>query len=128
MQTCFATEAVIERIARELGLEMRDVQELNFIKDGEMTILQQPITGSTLGTVWNTLLSRSQYSQRLDVVRNYNNQNLFRKRGLSICPVKYGIIYEVVDTYIKTLVNPLTLFEILQSFSLGCYRYWMDRV
>lgn len=91
VQTCFATEVVIERVAHELGLPTRTVQEANFIKDGDTTIVNQTITNCKLQTVWETLLSRCQYNDRLLRVQQYNASNLWRKRGISITPVKYGI-------------------------------------
>lgn len=42
---------------------------------------------------WDTLLRRSRYHQRLTEITEYNSNNIWRKRGISIEPVKYGIGY-----------------------------------
>lgn len=91
VQSCFATEMIMERIAYELQLPMYSVQQMNFIQDGKTTILGQPIQNCTLPTVWNTLMQRSHYSDRLVAVNTYNSANLWRKRGIAVSPVKYGI-------------------------------------
>lgn len=91
VQTSLFTEMVIERVALELGLPISAVQEKNFIKDGEVAICGQVITDSTLPTVWSTLLQRSRFNSRLSVCNQYNTNNLWRKRGIAICPVKYGM-------------------------------------
>ena len=91
VQTSFCTELVVERVAAELGLPVLQVQQRNFIADGDMAICGQVIQDCTLPTVWGTLLQRSQYEARLNRAMQYNTRSLWRKRGISICPVKYGM-------------------------------------
>ena len=91
VQACHATEIVVERVGFELGVDTRVVQEKNFIRDGQTTILGQPISDCTMPIVWNTLVTRSRYSERIKDVNEFNNSSLWRKKGISICPVKYGI-------------------------------------
>lgn len=91
VQSCFATEMVIERVAYELNLPVTLVQQRNFIRDGQTTIVGQPIVDCTLPTVWGTLMQRSNYDSRLANVEMFNSTNLWRKRGISAVPVKYGI-------------------------------------
>jgi len=69
------------------------VQRRNFITDGESTICGQVITDCTLDTVWTTLMARSRYQERLAANQRFNSssQSLWRKKGLAICPVKYGM-------------------------------------
>lgn len=91
VQASFCTEFVVERVAQELGLPVTQVQQKNFIADGELAICGQVIQDCTLPTVWSTLLQRSRYDARLSQVSQYNARSLWRKRGISICPVKYGM-------------------------------------
>ena len=91
IQFCLATEILVERVAEELGLPIAEVQKKNFITDGQSTILGQVIKDCTLDRVWSTLMDRSKYSERLGAVNAYNSRNLWRKRGIYVCPVKYGI-------------------------------------
>ena len=91
VQACFATEMVIERIAYELNIPVTDVQQRNFIQNGQTTIIEQPIVDCTMQTVWDTALKRTGYATRMELVKAYNTKNVWRKRGISIVPVKYGI-------------------------------------
>jgi len=91
IQSCLATGILLERVSIELGKSFAEVQQKNFIQDGLTTILGQVVENCTLNRVWNTLVNRSHYQERLQSVQNFNAQNLWRKRGISIYPVKYGI-------------------------------------
>jgi xanthine dehydrogenase/oxidase len=91
VQSCFATEVVVERVAWETERAITEVQELNFIQNGQSTINGQLITNCTLNEVWSTLYQRSRYPERYQAIESYNLSSIWRKRGISICPVKYGI-------------------------------------
>jgi xanthine dehydrogenase molybdopterin-binding subunit B len=58
---------------------------------GQKTIIGQTISDCNLPTVWSILTQRSKYFDRLNNINIYNNNNLWKKKGISICPVKYGI-------------------------------------
>ena len=105
VQTCLCTEMVIERVATELGLPITTVQQKNFITDGESAVCGQIITDCTLPTVWNTLLQRSKFASRQSLVAQYNSRNLWRKRGISICPVKYGMGWAGYNAGVQLGVN-----------------------
>ena len=91
VQTCLFTEMMMERIAFELKVPLNIIQQRNFIGDGKKTICGQVITDCTLPTVWSTLMKRSGYDARLTKCNQYNDHNLWRKKGIAITPVKYGM-------------------------------------
>lgn len=91
VQTCLFMEMVLERMASQLSLPLATVQQRNFISNGKPTINGQVITNCTLEEVWSKVLRRSQYASRVQRVANFNRENLFRKRGIAVCPVKYGM-------------------------------------
>jgi xanthine dehydrogenase/oxidase len=105
VQTSFCTELVVERVAVELGLSITAVQQRNFISDGKMAVCGQVITDCTLPTVWSTMLQRSRYDSRLNLIAQYNARNLWRKRGISVCPVKYGMGWNGYNAGVKVGVN-----------------------
>ena len=86
VQSCLCTEVIIERVARELCQPITTIQQTNFISDGQLTILGQPITHCTMATVWATLMERSRCSERTARVEDFNKSSLWRKRGISCCP------------------------------------------
>lgn len=91
VHTCLITEMVIERISVELGLPLSTVQERNFIRDGQVTINNQPIIHCKIQDVWEKVMRRSHFSDRQAAISQFNTQNLWRKRGIACCPVKYGM-------------------------------------
>jgi xanthine dehydrogenase/oxidase len=91
VHSCFFTECVMGRIANALGLPMNVVQERNFLIQGETTINGDTITTTTLQDIWSKIMKRSHYQTRLQYIQQYNSQNLWRKKGIAICPSKYGI-------------------------------------
>jgi xanthine dehydrogenase molybdopterin-binding subunit B len=59
------------------------------------------VEDSQLDRVWRTLLQRSLYSQRLEIAKEFNSKNLWRKRGISIDPVKYGIGWSMCNAGVQ---------------------------
>jgi xanthine dehydrogenase/oxidase len=105
VQACLATEMIVERVAHETSLSTTQVQQLNFIQDGQATISGQVVSNSTLTTVWDTLYSRSRYADRYSRISAYNASSLWRKRGISICPVKYGIGWSGYNAGVNISIN-----------------------
>ena len=105
LQSNVALELVLDRIAAILGLPTSVVQQRNFIKDGLTTICGQVITDCNLENVWKILMNKGQYYERLKRVNQYNNANIWRKKGLAICPVKYGISSEGYQAGVSIGVN-----------------------
>jgi xanthine dehydrogenase/oxidase len=95
VQSCLATSVLIDRIATELRLKnSMIIQSRNFFETGNTTITGQPIGDtSNLYRCWETLLRRSRYSERFLEIEKWNEKNLWRKRGIAIEPMKYGIGY-----------------------------------
>ena len=101
VQSAIATSVVVERVARELGLDIEEVQHKNLLQNGDKTIIGQPIQNSTLEQCWQTLLERSHFRTRQQDVVEFNGNNLWRKRGIAIEPVKYGIEWGGYDAGVQ---------------------------
>jgi xanthine dehydrogenase/oxidase len=101
VQSALATSILIERVATELGLNIQEVQHKNLLQDGDKTIIGQVIQNSTLEQCWQTLLERSSFKDRQTFIDTYNRDNLWRKRGIAIEPVKYGIEWAGYDAGVK---------------------------
>ena len=91
VQTGWATECIVQRVAAELKLSPAAVQELNFYKVGELTPYLQPITYLSLPAVWAGLKATSGYDALVAGAAAFNAANRFRKRGVSITPAKFGM-------------------------------------
>ena len=95
-------EEVLDRVARALGLPPEVVRERNFYRAGatperNSTPYGQPVVDNYLPALWKQLLRDSAFAQRREESRQFNAANAFKKRGLAITPVKFGISFNKVD-------------------------------
>jgi xanthine dehydrogenase/oxidase len=91
-------EAAIERVADELGMRPEDVRERNLYLDAEETSAQstpygQPLRYSVMRDVWSQLRASCSFDARASEIDAFNAANLWRKRGISMIPIKYGVSY-----------------------------------
>ena len=88
-------EAVIDRIARQLGKDSHELRKLNFygIDDRNETPYGQIVDNTLLHTLYEQLLDSSEYLKRREQVNDFNAKNEFIKRGMAMTPVKFGISF-----------------------------------
>ena len=73
--------------------------------------------------VWAKLLESSDFENRHQAVLQFNEQNLWRKRGISMIPIKYGVSY----TFLTGNHNGKTFPEArTQTFTVP--GHWEDAV
>ena len=70
----------------------------NFYADSDQTATQsapygQQLTYAIGHQVWQMLLTSSDFENRHQAVLQFNGQNRWRKRGISMIPMKYGVSY-----------------------------------
>lgn len=89
-------EEIVDRIARTLNLPPETVREGNFYRgEGETntTHYGQEIHDNRIARVWEEVRENSRFLERQQAVRAFNSTNLYKKRGLAITPVKFGISF-----------------------------------
>ncbi len=92
VQAVLATEKVLAAVARVLGVPMRAVQEANFYQDGNTAPYGQAIEDTEpLKRVWEGVKSLGRVEEREGEVAAFNAEHRWRKRGLCLTPVKYGM-------------------------------------
>jgi xanthine dehydrogenase large subunit len=93
-QGMLVTEDILSRCAPKLGFTPEELRRRNFYAPGQTTPYGQPVKDAErLGTVWDTLLNRSDYAARQAEVAVFNASSPHRKRGLAVTPVKFGISF-----------------------------------
>jgi xanthine dehydrogenase large subunit len=94
-QGMFAIECVVDAIARHLGADPLDVRRENFYGVGErnVTQYQQTIEDNIIHDIVDELEKSSDYRQRVDEIRQFNEQHTHLKRGIALTPVKFGISF-----------------------------------
>eukprot|EP00873_Tetraselmis_striata_P029168 jgi/Tetstr1/449432/TSEL_036527.t1 len=95
VQSILAHEVVIEHVAKTVGLPMEVVQERNFYRAGQKTPAGVVIGSAThnwlLPEMWTRMKTDADFAARKAAVADFNAGNRWRKRGISIAPVRYGI-------------------------------------
>ena len=98
-QATLVVEEAIEKIAHTLGMRAEDVRWKNMYENGtrrkyQTTPYGEKLDHANLRTLWQTLMKASDFDRRRAAVEAFNRQNRWRKRGLTMIPLKYGIGYQ----------------------------------
>ena len=95
-QGLMVAESWIEKIATKLGLTTEEVRKRNLYKEGEKTHFNQELTNCTISRCWDECSKMAEFSQQRSEVDKFNANNRWKKRGLAMIPVKFGIAFTAV--------------------------------
>jgi len=87
-------EDILDRAARTLGLPPEFVRERNFYREGQSTHYGQLVKDAgRIEQTWTQVKASSRFDERREEISRFNLANDFKKRGLAITPVKFGISF-----------------------------------
>jgi xanthine dehydrogenase large subunit len=93
-QGMIVIEEILDQAARLLGLPPEVIRERNFYREGDTTHYGQIVKDAgRIATIWSQLKASSDFLSRRAEIDTCNAQNLYKKRGLAITPVKFGISF-----------------------------------
>ncbi|XP_062519686.1 xanthine dehydrogenase/oxidase-like [Corticium candelabrum] len=87
----FIIESVMEHVAKSLGKTPEDVRVINLYQKGQVTPYKQPLTYCNISSLWSQLMDSCEFTKRQEQVEAFNKANRWKKRGLSVIPLKFGI-------------------------------------
>ncbi len=93
VQTMLIVESAIEAISEKLGLPAEEVRMTNFYNRLNKTPYGQTLQYCNLKGVWDQIYETSNYEQRKMNVATFNKENMLKKRGIKLIPLKYGISF-----------------------------------
>ncbi len=99
-QGMLVIEDIVDRIARSLHLEPEVVRERNFYHgtgETNTTHYGQEIVDNRIARVWNEVKANSDFAERKVAIAQFNQSHIYKKRGLAITPVKFGISFNKVQ-------------------------------
>ncbi len=117
VQGLIAQEEALEAAAHAIGMLPEDVRAKNLYQTGQTTPFGQVVKDCYLQRVWEATRKKSGFDKRLAQVNDFNAKNRWRKRGISLIPVKYasgynatfleqaGALVEVYDQDASVLVR-----------------------
>jgi xanthine dehydrogenase molybdopterin binding subunit/xanthine dehydrogenase small subunit len=97
-QGMLVIEEIIDRVARKLGLPPELVRERNLYRGkGEMntTHYGQEIEDNRIPAIWEELKKSSEFERRRKEIEVWNQAHPYRKRGIGMTPMKFGISFTV---------------------------------
>lgn len=83
----------MEALAEKLNIPGDDLRVKNFYQLNQCTPYGQQLLYCNLDGVWETIKDTSNYEARLLEVEEFNEANTFKKRGIKLIPLKYGISF-----------------------------------
>ena len=100
-QGMFGIETVIEEIAHKLGKDPLEVRRINLYRDPAVsgdaasmtTQYGQPIEDWVGDQVIDQVALEAGYGERRAAVAQFNAQSKYRKRGVALVPLKFGISF-----------------------------------
>ncbi|KAF4083783.1 hypothetical protein AMELA_G00121330 [Ameiurus melas] len=95
-QGMMVAESWISDVALYCGLPPEQVRMMNLYKQGDYTPFKQCLDQFTIHRCWEECMTISDFHQWKTKVEQYNKQNRWTKRGLSIIPTKFGISFTAV--------------------------------
>lgn len=99
VQATLICEEAIEKIAHACGMRAEDVRWKNMYQDGskrsyQTTPYAQKLDQCNIRDLWKRLMKSSDFKARRAEVDAFNAKNRWRKRGLTMIPLKYGVGYQ----------------------------------
>ncbi len=100
VQSMLITETALEHLAFQLKMRPDLLRQKNFYRDAQVgdpnpqrTPYGSPLPYCRINQVWHDFGQKIDFEERLQAVESFNQQNRWRKRGLSMIPLKYGVSY-----------------------------------
>ncbi|XP_061899697.1 aldehyde oxidase 1-like isoform X1 [Entelurus aequoreus] len=86
---------IVENMIHDVGMALQfpvdKIQEINMYRGPSLTHYKMEFSPENLLRCWDKCKVKSDYNGRCDAVDKFNQQNRWKKRGIAITPIKYGI-------------------------------------
>ena len=93
IQSALIVETGIEALAEKLNIPEDQLRERNFYQQNQFTPYGQQLLYCNLQGVWKSIKDSSNYEERKKAVQEFNSNNVYKKRGIKLIPLKYGISF-----------------------------------
>ncbi|XP_076865614.1 aldehyde oxidase 6 isoform X2 [Brachyhypopomus gauderio] len=90
-QSMMVIENMINDVAMLLGCPAEEMRERNFYKGLSLTHYKMEFHPENLHRCWEECKERAEFGRRRQAIVEFNQQNRWKKRGISLVPIKYGI-------------------------------------
>ncbi|XP_058820273.1 xanthine dehydrogenase [Topomyia yanbarensis] len=95
-QGMLVAETMMRHVARCMKRDYMELAELNMYQEGDKTHYNEIIGNCNVRRCWTEVIESSDYEDRRAAINQFNKQNRWRKRGISIVPTMFGIAFTAV--------------------------------
>ncbi len=92
-QGLLVVENFMDEIACELNMDPTELREKNLYSSGDRTYFSQVLDHCTIKRCWEECKKQSDLQALKDQVQKFNAENRWKKRGVAMIPVKFGIAF-----------------------------------
>jgi len=93
-QGIVSAEMYVEHVARALGKPAEEIREKNlYASRGAVTHYRQELVDCHLREMWAEVKKTSDFATRRVAVDAFNSANRWKKRGLAMMPIKFGMSF-----------------------------------
>jgi xanthine dehydrogenase/oxidase len=83
-------ESIMEHVAKYLNADPIELRMANMYKKNDVTPYGQPLPYFNVDAIVSQLLVISDYKNRLSQISDFNRDNRWKKKGISLTPIKWG--------------------------------------
>ncbi|CAJ2653767.1 unnamed protein product [Trifolium pratense] len=116
LQGSFIAEAVIENVAATLSIDVDSVRSINLHTHKSLQSFYDHCYGEpfeyTLPSIWSKLAVSANYEQRTEMVKEFNRNSIWRKRGISRVPVVYQLTLRSTPGKVSILSDGSVVVEV----------------
>ena len=97
-QGMMAIENIVDNIARYLKKDPLEIRKKNFYQNNKKNITHygMSIQDNVINEIFRKLAKKSNYKKRYLEIKKFNEKNKFKKKGIAITPVKFGISFTTI--------------------------------
>ncbi|RDW77697.1 molybdenum cofactor-binding protein [Coleophoma cylindrospora] len=93
-QAMFIAESYMTAVAEGLGMSVDDLRIKNLYKEGDLTpFLQKIDVDWHIPQIFEELKEQCNYEERKAKIADFNAKNKWKKRGMAMLPVKFGLSF-----------------------------------
>ncbi|OHT14122.1 aldehyde oxidase and xanthine dehydrogenase [Tritrichomonas foetus] len=92
-QAAFFADEILDKVASVVKRPPEDVRLQNMYKEGDKTHFGSPLIDNKLQECWDYVNKSFNFDKFRQEVDEFNRKNKYKKRGVAMTPMKYGISF-----------------------------------
>ncbi|XP_072923323.1 xanthine dehydrogenase/oxidase-like isoform X2 [Hemitrygon akajei] len=87
----FVIETILEHVAKFLSLDPIAVKQKNLYAWGDQTPMGFVLPYCSIQDLYSTQLTKANVAERMQAIKKFNAENLWKKKGLAVVPLKFSL-------------------------------------